>query len=44
MTDTAGYTDVIFGLFRLLGYQYSPRLPTPAARRSGASTPPTTDP
>jgi TnpA family transposase len=20
MTDTAGYTDVIFGLFRLLGY------------------------
>ncbi len=26
MTDTAGYTDVIFGLFRLLGYQYSPRL------------------
>lgn len=26
MTDTAGYTDVIFGLFWLLGYQYSPRL------------------
>lgn len=26
MTDTAGYTDVIFGLFRLLGYQYSPWL------------------
>jgi TnpA family transposase len=26
MTDTAGYTDVIFGLFRLLGYQSSPRL------------------
>jgi len=26
VTDTAGYTDVIFGLFRLLGYQYSPRL------------------
>ena len=26
MTDTAGYTDVIFGLFRLLGYQFSPRL------------------
>lgn len=25
VTDTAGYTDVIFGLFRLLGYQYSPR-------------------
>ena len=26
VTDTAGYTDVIFGLFRLLGYQFSPRL------------------
>jgi len=26
VTDTAGYTDVIFGLFRILGYQYSPRL------------------
>jgi transposase len=26
MTDTAGYIDVIFGLFRLLGYQYSARL------------------
>jgi len=26
VTDSAGYTDVIFGLFRLLGYQYSPRL------------------
>jgi len=26
VTDTAGYTDVVFGLFRLLGYQFSPRL------------------
>jgi TnpA family transposase len=26
MTDTASYTDVIFGLFHLLGYQFSPRL------------------
>jgi len=26
MTDTAGYTDIVFGLFRLLGYQFSPRL------------------
>ena len=26
MTDTAGYSDVIFGLFWLLGYQFSPRL------------------
>ena len=26
MTDTAGYSDIIFGLFWLLGYQFSPRL------------------
>lgn len=26
MTDTAGYSDVVFGLFYLLGYQFSPRL------------------
>jgi len=26
MTDTAGYFDQVFGLFRLLGYQFSPRL------------------
>jgi TnpA family transposase len=26
MTDTAGYSDMIFGLFGLLGYQFSPRL------------------
>lgn len=26
MTDTAGSSDVIFGLFWLLGYQFSPRL------------------
>lgn len=26
MTDTAGYSDIVFGLFRLLGYQFSPRL------------------
>lgn len=25
-TDTASYSDVVFGLFRLLGYQFSPRL------------------
>ncbi len=24
MTDTAGYSDQVFGLFRLLGYQFSP--------------------
>jgi TnpA family transposase len=26
ITDTAGYSDVVFGLFWLLGYQLSPRL------------------
>ena len=26
MTDTAGVSDIIFGLFWLLGYQFSPRL------------------
>lgn len=26
MTDTAGYSDIIFGLFGLLGYQFSPRM------------------
>jgi TnpA family transposase len=26
MTDTGAYTDVIFGIFALLGYQFSPRL------------------
>jgi TnpA family transposase len=25
MSDTAGYTDAIFGVFHLLGYQFSPR-------------------
>ena len=26
MTDTAGYTDTIFGVFYLLGFQFSPRI------------------
>ena len=26
MTDTDAYRDVVFGLFRLLGYRFSPRL------------------
>ena len=26
MSDTAGYTDAIFGIFYLLGYQFSPRI------------------
>ena len=25
-TDNAGYSDIVFGLFRLLGFQFSPRL------------------
>ncbi len=25
MTDTAGASDLVFGLFWLLGYQFSPR-------------------
>ncbi len=25
-TDTASYSDIVFGLFRLLGYQFSPRI------------------
>ena len=26
MTDTGSYSDLVFGLFRLLGYQFSPRI------------------
>jgi TnpA family transposase len=26
MTHTGAYSDVVFGLFRLLGYRFSPRL------------------
>jgi TnpA family transposase len=26
MADTAAYTDIVFGLFWFLGYQFSPRL------------------
>lgn len=26
MSDTAGYSDLVFGLFHLLGYQFSPRI------------------
>ena len=31
-TDTAGYTDLVFGLFDLLGMQFSPRLADLAAK------------
>ncbi len=26
MSDTHGYSDVVFGLFALLGYKFSPRI------------------
>ena len=26
MSDTASYSDLLFGVFYLLGYQFSPRL------------------
>jgi TnpA family transposase len=26
VTDTASYSDIVFGLFRLLGYQFAPRI------------------
>ena len=26
MTDTTGYSDIVFGLFYMLGYQFSPRI------------------
>jgi TnpA family transposase len=32
-TDTASYSDQVFGLFRLLGYQFSPRLADLADQR-----------
>ena len=40
MTDTGAYSDVVFGLFRLLGYRFSPGWPMSAASGSGASIPP----
>jgi len=40
MTDTAGYTYIVFGLFRLLGYQFSPPSPISATPASGAATEP----
>jgi hypothetical protein len=35
MTDTAGSSDIIFGLFWLLGYQFSLVWPMQAGRYSG---------
>ncbi len=39
-TDTASYSDLVFGLFRLLGYQFSPRLADLADQRLWRLTPP----
>ena len=39
-TDTASYSDIVFGLFRLLGYRFSPRIADLAdQRRWGAELP-----
>ena len=41
-TDTASYSDIVFGLFRLLGYQFSPRLADLPDQRLWRLTPPGT--
>ncbi len=38
MTDTAGASELVFGLFWLLGYQFSPRLADAGASFSGEWT------
>ncbi|WP_407240773.1 Tn3 family transposase [Escherichia coli] len=38
MTDTAGASELVFGLFWLLGYQFSPRPLMPVLRFSGEWT------
>lgn len=42
-TDTASYSDIVFGLFRLLGYQFSPRLADLPDQRLWRLTPPGTE-
>jgi TnpA family transposase len=37
MTDTGAYSDVMFGLFRHLGYRFCPRLADIGGSVSGAS-------
>ncbi|WP_428994808.1 Tn3 family transposase [Klebsiella pneumoniae] len=39
MTDTGAYSDVVFGLFRLLGYHFSPRLADVGGTRFWRSSP-----
>jgi TnpA family transposase len=39
-TDTASYSDIVFGLFRLLGYRFSPRIADLADQRLWRADPP----
>ena len=39
-TDTASYSDIVFGLFRLLGYRFSPRIADVGEQRFWRATPP----
>ena len=37
-TDTASYSDIVFGMFRLLGYRFSPRIADLADQRYWRAT------
>ena len=39
MTDTGAYTDAIFGIFYLLGFQFSPRIADSGGPAFGGSIP-----
>ncbi|MBE3011835.1 Tn3 family transposase [Microbispora sp. NEAU-D428] len=39
ITDTASYSDIVFGLFAICGYQFSPRIADLATPGCGAPTP-----
>jgi len=39
-TDTASYSDIVFGLFRLLGYRFAPRIADLSDQRYWRATPP----
>src|SRR5215472_13725204 len=38
-TDTASYSDIVFGLFRMLGYRFSPRIADLSDQRFWRATP-----
>jgi Tn3 transposase DDE domain len=42
ITDTASYSDIVFGLFAICGYQFSPRIADITAACSGSTPPPAT--